>query len=457
PPPPPPRTNVNSLSYSPFPRRRNSEAAVIEWGHSAIINAVDGVAATFGVQPGRGAFFEVEASPLLGDPLDARPPEGGGAPLLNCAEARGNILVLTSGAGASAVELALVAKACEAAALVVVHVFPDGEPEYIFPMEPGEGEAAAAAGIDFPVVMISLTSGNMLASAGEGGAGLPERVRMYAGGDRPYFEDVTVASPMVYLIHNLLATDAECEYLMRAGEGVVAEFTGEANYLEGTEEVLSPEGKAKVDRGMYWRGALKDPTLKAIDERMYSAGGFHAPHYDSLQSLYHEQSASILIFLNDPVGEGGDVIFPAADPPIKIRPKKGMGVVWHNSDQSGGVDNNSVHGELRFTPAEEGGVKWTAKKWIYSQPLGKARTVLLPAALFPAGGRSPQWLRRLYNRFLKELGPDAGSERFDSCVKAAFVGLALALLYLVKFLVDKPQPRREDAEEGDAEGEKKKK
>jgi len=37
--------------------------------------------------------------------------------------------------------------------------------------------------------MVSLNSGNMLAQGGEDG--MPDRVRIYKGGDRPYFEDVS--------------------------------------------------------------------------------------------------------------------------------------------------------------------------------------------------------------------------------------------------------------------------
>jgi len=317
------KTNVNDLEYEEFPKRTNEEAAVIEWGHSAIINAVDGVVANFGVQPTLGAFFEVEATPVLGVPLDgyidenSNDPESPSYTLTNCDALVGNILILTSSSHFTPVDLASKAAKCEAAALVVVYVFEENQPEYIFPMKTKEGEEEAAGKIDFPVIMISLTSGNMLASAGPDGASMPERVRMYAGGDRPYFEDVSVDSPMVYLIHNLLANDDECEYLVKAGEGVVVTFEGKANYLEGTEEVLQAGGKVDVSRGMFWRGMLKDPTLKAIDERIqqvtgfppehlsdfqvnkYVHNGFHSPHYDSLQSLYHEQSASILIFLND--------------------------------------------------------------------------------------------------------------------------------------------------------------
>ena len=55
------RTTRNPLQYEIYPRRVNNEAAVIEWGHSAVISAVDAVVAKFGVQTESGPLFECEA------------------------------------------------------------------------------------------------------------------------------------------------------------------------------------------------------------------------------------------------------------------------------------------------------------------------------------------------------------------------------------------------------------
>ena len=63
------KVNVHTLSYSTYPTRRNSMAAVLEWGHSAKISAIDAVSSEFGVRPGEGARFEVEAEPVLAEPL----------------------------------------------------------------------------------------------------------------------------------------------------------------------------------------------------------------------------------------------------------------------------------------------------------------------------------------------------------------------------------------------------
>ncbi|GMH50541.1 hypothetical protein TrLO_g14009 [Triparma laevis f. longispina] len=463
------KQNVNDLEYTVFPKRQNTEAAVLEWGHSAIINAIDAVSSSFGVQPTSGAFFEVEASPVLGEPLD-----GEGGDFRNCEEVRGNIVVVTSGR-VEFVELAGMARDCEAAALVVVLV-PEDETndtsaDYIYPMS-GSSNPTLASSIDFPCVMISLSSGNMLASAGEDGKGMPERVRLYSGGDRPYFEDVSQVGPMVYLIHNLLGGEEEGEHLIDLAKSKVSKYTGEPNYLEGTSET-SPT-KSSLSRGYLWKGKFLDSTISAIDERiqqvtgfppehlsdfqinMYESGGFESPHYDSMKSFYHEQSASILIFLTDG-HEGGELIFPAADPPIKIKPKKGMGVVWHNSDENGQLDNLSVHGELRLT-GDTSDVKYTVKKWVFAQPQSHTRSILLPILFIPFGGQAPEFVKNFYNFCLMKWGADTGYDRFHQAVTTILGLLIISIITVVgktrELMEKKPEGKREKEKEN---GETKKK
>jgi hypothetical protein len=61
-----------NLDYKLFPLRTNEEAAVVEWGSSAIISALDGAVANFGPQTSLGAFFEVETAPILANPINGR-------------------------------------------------------------------------------------------------------------------------------------------------------------------------------------------------------------------------------------------------------------------------------------------------------------------------------------------------------------------------------------------------
>jgi hypothetical protein len=62
--------NLNNLDYSVYPRRTEEEAAVLEWGHSAIISALDASVARFGPQTTEAALLEVECMPILASPLN---------------------------------------------------------------------------------------------------------------------------------------------------------------------------------------------------------------------------------------------------------------------------------------------------------------------------------------------------------------------------------------------------
>lgn len=66
---------------------------------------------------------------------------------------------------------------------------------------------------------------------------MPERIRMYAAGDRPFFEDCSSTQPGLYLIHNLL-TKQECQQFIRCTQSLFSTRAQEGafdNHLEGTQ------------------------------------------------------------------------------------------------------------------------------------------------------------------------------------------------------------------------------
>lgn len=144
-----------------YPLRQAEEAAVIEWGHSAIINALDAVVAEFGPQTSQAALMEVETAPILVRPMD------GGSKLENADELLGNVAIVTdTNADMTSVELAKAMQEAGAAAVIVVHVVEsssllDEAPRLA--IMPGEEDLALT--IDIPVVSISLSSASVLAMA----------------------------------------------------------------------------------------------------------------------------------------------------------------------------------------------------------------------------------------------------------------------------------------------------
>lgn len=157
-----------------LPQRSSHEAAVVEWGHSAIISALDGAVAAFGPQTSQGANFEVETAPVLANPIDGignknivdinnllELPK-----LDNADEVSGNMVIMTDSAGLSGVAMARIAKESGAAALMIVNTDQDAG-DYIFSLEPETEEEASYAKehIDIPVIMVSLQAGNVITTA----------------------------------------------------------------------------------------------------------------------------------------------------------------------------------------------------------------------------------------------------------------------------------------------------
>ena len=137
------KVNINSLDYRVFPRRTHEEAAVIEWGHSAIISALDVSVAHFGPQTSEGATFEVETMPILASPINGAMIDDDGEPqikaLENADDIEGNVVVMTNAGGLlTGVQMAQIAVKSGAAALVVVNV-DEEHPDDVYRMPAEEG------------------------------------------------------------------------------------------------------------------------------------------------------------------------------------------------------------------------------------------------------------------------------------------------------------------------------
>lgn len=92
---------------------------------------------------------------------------------------------------------------------------------------------------------------------------LTDRVRLYAGGDRPFFEDVEAINPTVYIIHNLLSAE-ECDSFVKQAKGRLSPVV-EKDTLQ-----LTPDPKAfpGISRAYLWQGQLQSPERKQIEERI---------------------------------------------------------------------------------------------------------------------------------------------------------------------------------------------
>lgn len=482
-------TNLMDLDYSVYPRRTEEEAAVLEWGHSAIISALDASVAMFGPQTSQAALLEVECMPILASPLNGVPsnwkptkkkttPAGEGEDISeedgddeyedppiqkldNAEEVHGNIAVMTNNGGLSGVGMAKVAKLSGAAALLVVNI-DEERPDDIYRLEVFEGEEDDANEIDIPVVMVSLNSANVLTTAtveqGMDSAdivnhGMPDRVRLYAGGDRPFFEDVEPVQPTLYIIHNLL-TETEADQLVAAADSKVTPV--ERGAIDTLQLMTDPESYPGVENVLLWQGLLHSPAQKAIEERIEQVTGFPVahfsdfivdklepgsgaqwtPHYDNTHP-YFVPMATITIFLTS---NGGPIVFPSSKFPIMVEPQKGLAIVHHNTDDKYRFDMNTIHALLPFDGDKPA---YVARKYIFTTPISNTRRAVLPALAWSFGGKLPAFVPQLHDRIVEQFGFEDGPAYFDKlCIMVPVLVLALlaqaAVSHIRKYLVGGP-------------------
>jgi len=408
--------------YESYPKRSEADAAVIEWGHSAMIQSVDAVVAAFGSQISEteAALFEVEASIVM-----ARPPQACGAKgaLVNEDDLRGQIALVMRGGCSFATKAAIAVKA-GAAALVVINN-DAASPDHTFAMDNNDLSEVA---IDIPCVMVSYNGGQALLTDD------PSRVRLYAGAGRPFIETVSDASPVLYLIHNLL-TPEECERLKVLASSRVQPSNTVGAEMNSTQLVL---------------GVWKDSVLQSLDEKIssvigypssyfadlqvnrYEPGGRYEPHYDWAPSLYQEQVMTLLLCLDDVApGDGGETIFPYATPPVKVAPRSGLAVVVHLVDDDGEPCPHSINGQAPML----NGISWNANQWIFATPMPFARRVVVPTMLLPFRSVPPALMLTFRSWVETHFGGDTGFLVFNwsatlllATVVAAVIGTAATTL-----------------------------
>jgi hypothetical protein len=222
--------------------------------------------------------------------------------------------------------------------------------------------------------MISLNSANVLTSATVEphmekedviNNGMPDRIRLYAGGDRPFFEDVETQHPTLYLIHNLLTKD-EADSLVESAKSKVEPLS--ENTIDALQMNTQPENFPGVERVMLWSGTLASPAQKAIEERIEQVTGFPSahfsdfvvdkleagahwkPHYDKDPfSYYSTPIATIIVFLT----ADGEIVYPRGNKaPIKIMPHKGLAIVHHNMNEKDQLDMSTLHAMLPLKKGE---------------------------------------------------------------------------------------------------------
>ncbi|XP_058772831.1 probable prolyl 4-hydroxylase 9 [Vicia villosa] len=112
----------------------------------------------------------------------------------------------------------------------------------------------------------------------------------------------------------------------------------------------------------------------------YRVGQKYNPHYDSYYTAEEgpqgsRRVVSFLVYLTD-VSEGGETNFPYENGlnmdrgyqfkdcvGLKIKPRKGDGILFYSMFPNGTMDRTSLHGSCPVIKGE----KWVATKWVWNQ------------------------------------------------------------------------------------------
>ncbi|MEM7519044.1 MAG: hypothetical protein AAF368_19235, partial [Planctomycetota bacterium] len=311
-----------------------------------------------------------------------------------------------------------------------------------------DGDEDAFASL--PSVMISYAAGLQLREHA------PPRMRVFAGGGRPFIEAVTDSRPILYLVHNAI-TESE----MAAARAKLAPF------LSST----TTPSDSSIERAHRVLGLLRGSELSTFYERLSSIVGYPTEYLSDLAletrtagrgknvasssfSLRDDRRISkfnaeqgddarfhtvmtVYIYL-DSLNEtdGGALYFPRAMPsPTRLLPTKGLAAVWYSSLEDGSLDSSSAHGEAPLVVSEDDGPETSISVLhlrVYNTPRPLVRRLVLPLLLAPIGGAPSKTLVYAARRFFaRAAGPDAAAE---NAIDLALLLLALAIIAPFGFL-----------------------
>ncbi|HEY0628139.1 MAG TPA: 2OG-Fe(II) oxygenase [Sphingomicrobium sp.] len=185
----------------------------------------------------------------------------------------------------------------------------------------------------------------------------------------PFPAEQLSTSPDVRLFPDLF-TSAECDFLVERSQPTLQPSL-----------VVDPQTGQHVPNPVRTSDAVgfplvtESPAIHALCRRLAEASGTHVKqgeplqvlryrpgqqyraHFDAIGDADNQRVLTFLVYLNDDY-EGGETEFLATG--LKVKGKKGDGLLFRNADASGKPDDRSQHAGLPVTAGE----KYLASRWI---------------------------------------------------------------------------------------------
>ena len=168
---------------------------------------------------------------------------------------------------------------------------------------------------------------------------------------------------------------AECDFLMDEAERRLSPSV----VIDPQTRQLVPN-PVRTSEGASFPLAVENPAIHALNRRLaaasrtdvaqgeplqvlkYSAGQEYRPHFDAIDGADNQRILTFLVYLNDDF-DGGETFFVSSG--LKVKGRKGDGLLFRNADESGRLDPNGQHAGLPPT----NGVKFLASRWIRQGPV----------------------------------------------------------------------------------------
>ncbi|UGQ47994.1 2OG-Fe(II) oxygenase [Massilia endophytica] len=206
----------------------------------------------------------------------------------------------------------------------------------------------------------------------------PQTGNVIRTSDRLVRVSMRVGQPVVAVLDNLL-TEEECDGLIALARGQL-EPSATVDPLTGQNQVkdhrtsqgtfLKSEGSGLIQRVERRIAEVMNVPVshgEALHILHYQVGAEYRPHFDYFDPANSgfaatlkrggQRISTLIVYLND-VEDAGDTIFPKIH--LSVVPKKGAAVYFEYVNESGQLDELTLHGGAPVVAGE----KWVATKWM---------------------------------------------------------------------------------------------